>query len=78
MKILQVKDQQAGGRAGYDVFAEAVKNGAQVFGLATGSTPISIYDELKLATWTSQIRFQSTWMSTRACLVRTSKATVTS
>lgn len=47
MKILQVKDQQAGGRAGYEVFAEAVKNGAQVFGLATGSTPISIYDELK-------------------------------
>ena len=47
MKILQVKDQQAGGRAGYDVFAEAVKNGAHVFGLATGSTPISIYDELK-------------------------------
>lgn len=45
--ILQVKNQQAGGRAGYEVFAEAVKNGAQVFGLATGSTPISIYDELK-------------------------------
>ena len=40
MKILQVKDQQAGGRAGYYVFAEAVKNGAQVFGLSTVSTPI--------------------------------------
>lgn len=44
MKILQVSDQKMGGQAGYNVFAEALAKGATVFGLATGSTPISIYD----------------------------------
>ncbi|MGL5747522.1 MAG: 6-phosphogluconolactonase, partial [Weissella cibaria] len=44
MKFLQVSDQKMGGQAGYNVFAEALANGATVFGLATGSTPISIYD----------------------------------
>lgn len=46
MKILQVSDQKMGGQAGYNVFAEALANGATVFGLATGSTPISIYDAI--------------------------------
>ena len=46
MKIIKVKDQIEGGKAGFEVFANAMKHGAQVFGLATGSTPISVYDEL--------------------------------
>ncbi|GAK30543.1 glucosamine-6-phosphate deaminase [Weissella oryzae SG25] len=46
MKIIRVKDQVAGGKAGFKVFADALAQGAQVFGLATGSTPISVYDEI--------------------------------
>lgn len=46
MKIIEVQDEQAGGKVGFDIFKEALANDAQVFGLATGSTPISIYNEL--------------------------------
>ncbi|MDR3191182.1 MAG: glucosamine-6-phosphate deaminase [Lactobacillaceae bacterium] len=46
MKIIQVQNQQAGGPIGLKVFTEAMQNGAQVFGLATGSSPISIYDAI--------------------------------
>ena len=46
MKIIEVKDQQAGGQAGFDIFKQALAEKAQVFGLATGSSPISIYQAL--------------------------------
>lgn len=46
MKIIRVKDQIEGGKVGAQVFADALANGAQVFGLATGSSPISIYDTI--------------------------------
>ncbi|MFL1695295.1 glucosamine-6-phosphate deaminase [Weissella kandleri] len=46
MKIIKVKDQVEGGKVGAQVFADALSNGAQVFGLATGSSPISIYDTI--------------------------------
>lgn len=46
MKIIKVKDQVEGGKVGAQVFADALVNGAQVFGLATGSSPISIYDTI--------------------------------
>lgn len=46
MDIKIVKDQQAGGQAGYQLFADALNAGANVFGLATGSTPITIYQAL--------------------------------
>jgi glucosamine-6-phosphate deaminase len=46
MQIYQVSDQQAGGQVGFNVFEEALNHGANVFGLATGSTPISVYDAL--------------------------------
>lgn len=46
MKIIKVKDQIEGGREGFKVFKDALADGANVFGLATGSTPISVYDEL--------------------------------
>lgn len=46
MKIIEVQDEQAGGKVGFDIFKEALANDAQAFGLATGSTPISIYNEL--------------------------------
>ncbi|CAM4293713.1 glucosamine-6-phosphate deaminase [Weissella hellenica] len=46
MKIIELKDEQAGGKVGFEIFKEALADNAQVFGLATGSTPITIYKEL--------------------------------
>jgi len=46
MHVQVVRDQAAGGLAGFEVFQNALNNGAQVLGLATGSTPVSIYQEL--------------------------------
>jgi len=47
MNIMIVKDQLEGGKAGLKIFSDALANGAEVFGLATGSTPISIYDDIR-------------------------------
>ena len=33
MKIIEVKDQQAGGQAGFEIFKQALAEKAQVFGL---------------------------------------------
>lgn len=46
MKIIQVRDKNEGGQVGYQLVAETLKKGTETFGLATGSTPISIYDAL--------------------------------
>ncbi len=46
MKVIVVKDQAAGGKEGYKVFKNALDNGAKVFGLATGSTPVTTYKEI--------------------------------
>lgn len=46
MKIIKVQDQVEGGKVGARIFQDALQNKAQVFGLATGSTPISIYDAI--------------------------------
>ncbi|CAH0417440.1 glucosamine-6-phosphate deaminase [Periweissella fabaria] len=46
MKIIKVTDQQAGGKAGFEIFKEALANGATTFGLATGSTPVTTYAEI--------------------------------
>ncbi|WP_204121016.1 MULTISPECIES: glucosamine-6-phosphate deaminase [Levilactobacillus] len=46
MKVQIVSDKQAGGQAGFRVFEEALQNGAKVLGLATGSTPVTIYEQL--------------------------------
>ena len=46
MKVIVVKDQAAGGVEGYKVFKNALNNGAKVFGLATGSTPVTTYQEI--------------------------------
>ncbi|MDR3242156.1 MAG: glucosamine-6-phosphate deaminase [Lactobacillaceae bacterium] len=47
MNIMIVKDQLEGGKAGLKIFSDALANGAEVFGLATGSTPISIYNDIR-------------------------------
>ena len=46
MKVIKVKDQVEGGKEALKVFKEALDNGVKVFGLATGSTPETTYDEL--------------------------------
>lgn len=46
MRIIIVKNSEAGGKKGAQVFSKALENGAKVFGLATGSTPISTYEAL--------------------------------
>lgn len=46
MKIIIVKDQQQGGEKALEVFKQALDQGAEVFGLATGSTPLTTYTEL--------------------------------
>ncbi|KRK86543.1 glucosamine-6-phosphate isomerase [Levilactobacillus koreensis JCM 16448] len=46
MNVQVVSDKQAGGQAGFKVFEQALANGAKVLGLATGSTPVTIYEQL--------------------------------
>lgn len=46
MNVQIVSDKQAGGKAGFKVFEDALQNGAKVLGLATGSTPVTIYEQL--------------------------------
>ncbi|MDN6028489.1 MAG: glucosamine-6-phosphate deaminase [Lactobacillus sp.] len=46
MKVIVTKDKYAGGKATFDIFAEALKQGAKVLGLATGSTPLTFYQEV--------------------------------
>ena len=46
MKVIIVKDNVEGGKEGYKLFADAKKNRATTFGLATGSTPITTYQEI--------------------------------
>lgn len=47
MKIIKVKNQIEGAQIGFDIFKQALENDAKVFGLATGSTPIKLYEVLR-------------------------------
>ncbi|KRL95456.1 glucosamine-6-phosphate isomerase [Levilactobacillus hammesii DSM 16381] len=46
MNVQIVSDKQAGGQAGFKIFQQAINQGAKVLGLATGSTPVTIYEQL--------------------------------
>ncbi|CAM4159491.1 glucosamine-6-phosphate deaminase [Erysipelothrix inopinata] len=47
MKLYVVEDNIEGAKLGYDIIAKELKDGnLNVFGLATGSTPITFYNEL--------------------------------
>ncbi len=46
MKVIIVKSQEEGGKVAYDILAKAVENGAKTLGLATGSSPITLYQEM--------------------------------
>jgi glucosamine-6-phosphate deaminase len=46
MKLITVKDNHEGAKVAFDIAKEKLENGMQVFGLATGSTPIEFYANL--------------------------------
>ena len=47
MEVIVVKTQEEGAKAAFEVFKRAHGEGAQVFGLATGSSPIGLYELLR-------------------------------
>ncbi|MCU9533574.1 glucosamine-6-phosphate deaminase [Streptococcus sp. CSL10205-OR2] len=46
MKIITVKDQLEGAQVAFDILKEKIENGAKTLGLATGSTPIELYNKM--------------------------------
>ena len=46
MKIIEVKDQIEGGKVAFDI-KETLKEGAQTLGLATGSSPLEFYKQIR-------------------------------
>lgn len=47
MTIIKVKDKREGGEKAFELIKKAHEEGAQVFGLATGSTPETLYSVLR-------------------------------
>ncbi len=46
MNVIKVKDQAAGGQAAFKLIKQTIEAGAQVLGLATGSSPETLYQEM--------------------------------
>ena len=46
MKIIRVADALAGGKKAFEMIADEINHGAKVLGLATGSSPITLYQEM--------------------------------
>ncbi|WP_313537048.1 glucosamine-6-phosphate deaminase [Enterococcus sp.] len=46
MEIIRVKDAAQGGKKAFELIQEGMNNGAKVLGLATGSTPETLYAEM--------------------------------
>ena len=47
MKIIEVKDQIEGGKVAFDILKEKLQEGAQTLGLATGSSPLEFYKQIR-------------------------------
>lgn len=47
MKIIIVKDQVEGGKVAFDLLKEALASGAKTLGLATGSSPLEFYRQIR-------------------------------
>jgi len=47
MKIIEVKDQIEGGKVAFDILKETLQEGAQTLGLATGSSPLEFYKQIR-------------------------------
>ncbi|WP_125607468.1 glucosamine-6-phosphate deaminase [Lapidilactobacillus bayanensis] len=46
MKVEIYKDKNEGGQAAFNIIKSGIENGAKVLGLATGSTPITLYNAI--------------------------------
>lgn len=46
MEIIHVKNAEEGGKKAFEIIKDGMENGAKVLGLATGSTPITLYKEM--------------------------------
>lgn len=46
MKIIQVADQNEGGKVAVEILRSKLAEGTKTLGLATGSSPLSFYKEL--------------------------------
>ncbi|MBO0432339.1 glucosamine-6-phosphate deaminase [Enterococcus sp. DIV0660C] len=46
MEIIRVKNAEEGGKKAFEIIKDSMANGAKVLGLATGSTPITLYKEM--------------------------------
>ncbi|QED59944.1 glucosamine-6-phosphate deaminase [Enterococcus durans] len=46
MEIIRVKNAKEGGKKAFEIIKKGMDNGATVLGLATGSTPITLYKEM--------------------------------
>lgn len=47
MKVITVKNAQEGGKIAFTLLNEKMKDGIQTLGLATGSSPLTFYDEIR-------------------------------
>lgn len=47
IEVIVVKDKNEGGKKAFEVVKEELENGMKVIGLATGSTPETLYEELR-------------------------------
>ncbi|EXJ23663.1 Glucosamine-6-phosphate deaminase [Alkalibacterium sp. AK22] len=47
IRVIKVKDKREGGEKAFEIVKEAHESGAVVFGLATGSTPETLYREIR-------------------------------
>ena len=43
MKVIVTENKIQGGAKAFEIFEKGIKNGAKVLGLATGSTPETLY-----------------------------------
>lgn len=62
-QVFVVEDEHEGGKVAFELVQAAYAQGAQVFGLATGSTPETLYEELKASNLDFWIAFQLIWMN---------------
>lgn len=46
MEIIRVKNAEEGGKKAFEIIKEGMNKGAKVLGLATGSTPVTLYKEM--------------------------------
>ena len=50
MKIIKVKNPTEGAQKAFDIYQDALNHGVKVLGLATGATPIALYEKLSDST----------------------------